>query len=323
MKKVDAHGEGSPGGLPRALLTRGLLAAWLLLAGAVSPALSRGEWYDYYEGALRALQSGEHQRAIELLEDALARKKRSGYFRTYGNNYLRYVPHFYLGVAFHDAGDCERSLESFERSEAVNETEPVPELAARMRSLRTACEARLAPPERASLPVEEAPARSAAREAEESSAGAPAVPPSPTAETGTVDQGIETDSGPSEAGGSTVSPAAAGTTTPRPSRTAAPPVIDADPEILESGLRAYLRGDLETAIRTFGDLARTSPQSARLHLLLGMALHSSWVIGGESDESLFERSRRELSEAARLDPRLAPDPALCPPRVVALHRSLR
>jgi len=275
MSMGDRQGRGLRG-VTSGPTVRALVVVGLLLGLATSPALARGEWYDHYEEALQALQAGDHQRAIELLETALKRKKRSGYFRTYGNNYVRYLPHFYLGVAHHDAGNCRQSLADFERSEAAQETEPLPALAARLQSLRGACQALLAPP-----PVAPEPARIAELE--------PAVP--------------------AESEG--------------PPETPPDPVVKIDPKQLEHGLRAYLKGDVTGATRTFGDLARTSPRSATLHLLLGMALHASWVIGGETDRDLLERAREELSEAARLDPGLVPDPALCPPSVVALYRSLR
>jgi tetratricopeptide (TPR) repeat protein len=246
------------------------LAVCLVLAWAASPARARGEWYDFYDEAIQALDRGEPDHAIEMLQRALSLKDRPGYFRTYGNNYIRYLPHFYLGVAHHDAGNCEMAIESFQVSESSGETDSLPALAGRMRSLRTACEAVLAPPAIA--------------------------PQEPGAE-------------------SSVDPEELPATEPEP----------ADPRrgMLEEGLRAYLRGDLEGAVNMFERLTRDSPQTAYFRLLLGTALYGSWLVGGESDQALIRKARTELSEAARLDPGLVPDPRLCPPRVVALYRSLR
>jgi tetratricopeptide (TPR) repeat protein len=244
----------------------------LVLAAAISPSLGRGTWYDRYEEALAALDGGDSARAVELLEAALAKKKRTGYLRTYGNHYIRYVPQFYLGVAHHDAGDCETALAWFERSEAAGETEPVPELAARLSKLRGDCEAILAPPP----PVIETrpePVEIPAEEIEESE------PP--------------------------------------------PPPVDPRLDPLEGGLRAYLDGDLDEAVRRFEELARITPDSASARLLLGTALYGSWVVGGRTDEKLLTRARRELTAAARLDPDLEPDPRLCPPSVTDLYASLR
>lgn len=246
-----------------------LLVLGLLAAGAVSPALARGEWYDFYEDAIAAIDGGEPRRAIELLEQALSRKAASGYFRTYGNNYMRYAPQFHLGVAWQEAGDCDRALQFFRRSEDAGETEAEPALAVRMHSLRAVCEARI--------------------EAE-------AAPPEPEV--------VETP--PEE-----------------PPAAPAPPPIEVDTRALERGLRAYLTGDLDEAIRLFEEVTRDEPRAAQPHALLGAALYGSWLLDGESDEKRLGRARDALSRAAGIDPDLALDPALYPPRVIALYRSLR
>jgi len=245
---------------------RFLLATFLLFALLAPPVAAREEWYDHYDNALAALNRGDHAAAIESIEAALARKQRSGYLRTYGNNYIRYVPHFQLGVAWHGAGDCETALASFERSEAGRETAGLPELAMRLERLRDECKTRLAPP---AVAVEK-----------------PVADPLPVA-----------------------------ASKPEP-----PPI---DRVVLERGLAAYLEGDFEGSIVSFSSLTQTTPGSARLRLLLGMSLHGAWVTGGETDDALIERARAALAGAAGLDPALVPDPALCPPRVAALYRSLR
>lgn len=244
----------------------GVLILGLVLVSPGSLLLARGEWYDHYENAIEALEQGEPTRAIDLLQAAVSRKQRSGYFRTYGNNYVRYVPHFYLGVAHHDAGDCERAMTSFERSDAAKETAEVPALASTLRSLRTACETRLEPPPE-SLP-------------------APPIISS----------------------------------TPDPPE---PPRCAVAAETLENGLGAYLEGNIDESVRVFEELVREAPTCSRLRLLLGMALHAAWVLDGQSNDALLERSRQELAEARQLDDGLVLDPALYPPRVVALYRTLR
>lgn len=252
---------------PAARLAHALtvLLAWVVLA---TPAVARGEWYDFYGDALLALDAGNGQEAIELLETALARKKRSGYFRTYGNNYIRYSPHFYLGLAHHDAGNCARALESFDRSDEAEETKPTPELGRRLAAIRSRCEEVLSP-----APAEPEPAAPVTVESE-----------------------------------------------PEPIVEAVPPI---DVARLEQGLEAYLGGEFTVAAEIFGSLVEDSPESARLRLLLGTAQHGIWVTGGGVDEKLLEQTRVQLARAAGLDSALVPDPALCPPPVVALYRSLR
>jgi len=246
---------------------RALLLTLLLLALLVPTASAREEWYDHYDNALAALDRGEYATAVGLFEAALDRKDRFGYLRTYGNNYIRYVPYFQLGVALHGAGDCAAALASFDQSETRGETVDVPDLNARLEGLRNECEIRLAPP---------------AIEPADTTASEPAP----------------------------VEP-------PKPKR---PPI---DRTLLERGLAAYLEGDFAGSIGSFESLTQATPDSARLRLLLGMSLHGAWVTGGETDPGLIERARAELAGAADLDPALRPDPALCPPRVAALFRSLR
>lgn len=246
---------------------RALLPTLLLFALLAPPVSAREEWYDHYDNALQALDRGDHATAVGLIEAALERKDRSGYLRTYGNNYIRYVPYFQLGVALHGAGDCEAALANFDQSETRGETADVPDLDARMRRLREECEVRLAPP---------------------------AVEPADT----TVAEPARVEK-------------------PKPKR---PPI---DRTVLERGLAAYLEGDFEGSIGWFEELTQATPDSARLRLLLGMSLHGAWVTGGETDNDLIERARAELAGATGLDPALMPDPALCPPRVAALFRSLR
>ena len=253
-----------------------MLILGLLLVNAGSPLLARGEWYDHYENALEALEQGEPTRAIDLLQAAVSRRQRTGYFRTYGNNYVRYVPHFYLGVAHHDAGDCEEALRSFERSDAAKETAAVPALESTLRSLRTACEARLQPPPE-SLPA----------------------PPPSSASLGPAPIEEEPEEAPD------------------------PPRCAVAQDTLENGLRAYLEGNIDDSVRVFEELVGEAPECARLRLLLGMALHATWVLDNQSNDLLLERSRQQLAEARKLDDGLDLDPALYPPRVVALYRALR
>ena len=228
----------------------GAAAALLLACAGVGIGAATREWYESYEDALRAIDKGNPRKAVALLGEALERKPRAGMLRAEGNRHIRYTPRFWLGVAYHDLGDCERAVASFDRSQADDETARHPALATRLRTLRRECELRLGP-------------------------------------------------------------------------TSAPPQRALDPAGLERGLRAYLSGDLASAVRAFDELARAVPDSAAPHLLLGMALHGQWSAEGEVDASLLERARRELGRAAAIDPAAMPDPALCSPEVVAIYHSLR
>ncbi|RMG43758.1 MAG: hypothetical protein D6718_11450 [Acidobacteria bacterium] len=121
-------------------------AAAAILLALLSAGLGRGEWYDHYLDGVEALESGDPETAAGRFREAIRMRPEPGYYRTYGNNYLRYTPYFHLGAALHDSGDCAGALEAFRRSEESGELEDLPLLAARRRALREACTARLAPP---------------------------------------------------------------------------------------------------------------------------------------------------------------------------------
>ena len=234
-----------------------LLAALLLAPGA----WARGEWYDHYERAIRSIEQGDGQQALVWLDRALAAKPRSGYLRTYGNNYIQYAPQFYRGLAWELLDDCTAALRAFEASDADRETAQEAGLAETLRESRERCSRALAPP------AEPQPGM---------------VKPPPTA-----------------------------------------PKLLADPMELRAAFGAYLEGDFDGAVQRFGKLAAESPESARIQLMLGIALHGWWASTGRNDEALLTRARAALARAAVADPDLVPDPALCPPPVVALYRSLR
>lgn len=239
---------------------------WILVSLALlsAPVAARAEWYDHYESAVAAIDRGDFTAAIESIESALSRKKRSGYLRTYGNNYIRYAPYLHLGVAYHGAGDCTAALAAFDESDDHSETDDVPEFHSVSLQLREECRLRLAPP----------------------------VVEPPVAEPEPIEE-------------------------PTPRR---PPI---DRDLLERALTAYLQGDFEVSSEVFRSLVGVNPGSPRLKLLFGMSLHGAWVTGGEQDETLIAEARTIFQTAASQDPALMPDPALCPPRVAALYRSLR
>lgn len=116
------------------------------IVAAALPANARDEWYDHYERAVEALEEGRPGAAIVQLERSLARKPRSGYVRTYGNNYLHYTPQFHLGVAHRLAGDCEQALVHFDAAVAASETRAAPGVAESLDTMRADCVERLRPP---------------------------------------------------------------------------------------------------------------------------------------------------------------------------------
>lgn len=95
-------------------------------------------------------------------------------------------------------------------------------------------------------------------------------------------------------------------------------------KLLFSGLRAYLSGDFDLAIRYFEQIAAAKPTDAEIHILLGSALYSAWALeSGDEKSLLFVRARSELRAAARLNRSLEPNPRFYSPKIIALYESTR
>ena len=94
---------------------------WLVLfvaALAGTPPASAVDYVEYYKSGLSASEEGEWERviemmrrAIELQPEAKQRVKKALYFK-------RYLPHYYLGRALYESGDCEGALSAWAESES-------------------------------------------------------------------------------------------------------------------------------------------------------------------------------------------------------------
>ena len=89
-----------------------LLAIVLLAAGPVGAA----EFVDYYKAGIVAVDAGQWEkaeelmaRAIEIQPDEKPRIKKALFFR-------RYLPHYYLGRALYESGDCAGALAAWRES---------------------------------------------------------------------------------------------------------------------------------------------------------------------------------------------------------------
>lgn len=240
--------------------TVALLLTTTLLVAVVH---AREEWYDHYQEGLDALAAGRSEEAIAALERALDDKSRSGYLRTYGNNYIHYAPLLHLGLAYHQSGDCPRALEYFDESQVAGEGASDAALAEQRALLRSECEERTRPAPPVAPPVEIPPA-------------SPAVEP-----------------------------------------------LQIDAVKLERGIEAYLDGRFDEAVAHFESLVAAEPRSPRLFLFLGASLHGAWSAGGEGRGPLLDRATAALRSCGDLGGARSADPALFPPRVLALLRSLR
>ena len=72
-------------------------------------------WYAHYANAENALQASDWKRAVEEINEALARKGDSGArVRSYGMNVVAYFPYLKLGIAYYHLGQFDAALQAFE-----------------------------------------------------------------------------------------------------------------------------------------------------------------------------------------------------------------
>ena len=89
-----------------------------LVIGVFAPAARGAEFLDFYKLGLSAAESGQWSQAAEMMRQAIdhqpvakTKVKKSLFFR-------RYLPHFHLGKALFESGDCRGALEAWEESES-------------------------------------------------------------------------------------------------------------------------------------------------------------------------------------------------------------
>jgi len=96
------------------MVTTPLLAILLSLASVAGGTT----WYQQYEQGLRELDRGHGEAALREFQAAVAQRSEPGLkVRTYGLRYIDYLPHLYLAVTAHMAGEIELAREQLGRAE--------------------------------------------------------------------------------------------------------------------------------------------------------------------------------------------------------------
>ena len=94
-----------------------LLAA--VAVTAISPSFA-DEWYEHYQRGIGYTENGDGPKALTEIGQALAKRPEPGLrVRTQGISYVDYLPHLYLAIAAHLAGDPEQARRHLARSEAA------------------------------------------------------------------------------------------------------------------------------------------------------------------------------------------------------------
>ncbi len=117
---------------------RRLVAGVVLVLVAAAPPALADYWYEHYENAKSALDSGNWSRAVEELQQALERKGDSGArVRYYGMKVREYFPYLKLGIAYFQLGQYEAALQAFQTEEQLGAIEASESDYAELRRYRT------------------------------------------------------------------------------------------------------------------------------------------------------------------------------------------
>jgi hypothetical protein len=110
-----------------------VLAMTLMLAGPAIAAL----WYQDYAAAEDAIEAGDYETAVQLLEQAIQEKQESGArVRFYGTNFEAYFPFLKLGVAHYNLGNYDTALAWLEREETIGAIGESPDHLAELQETR-------------------------------------------------------------------------------------------------------------------------------------------------------------------------------------------
>lgn len=120
-------------------MRRTLVLAALLLA----PTGARGDYKDEYKAGVEAAKRGDWPTVERRMRSAIAERPQEA--KSLGALFFRdYLPHYYLGLARFEQGDCRAALESWETSTSQGVIRRVTEEWADLQGKRRTCENRLA-----------------------------------------------------------------------------------------------------------------------------------------------------------------------------------
>lgn len=115
-----------------------LKVAVLVLIGALWAGVLWADYRDNYRVGLEALEAGRFDEAVRELRNAIAQRAEAKV------GFRRYLPHFYLGLALHELGDCRGAITAWTKSEEQNEIKKVRDEYTDLRTRRKQCEDLLA-----------------------------------------------------------------------------------------------------------------------------------------------------------------------------------
>lgn len=279
---------------------RSFAATFLLLVAAP---LARADYKDTYRKALEAVDRKRWAEVAQLMREAIQQNPKEGEkVKLYGLRFETYLPHYHLGIALSQAGDCAGALKALQTSDEQGAVRSTPQYAQLVEAQRS-CAAKVAQ--------------------------ATPAPPRPAPPTTTLA---------ATAPPTTTLPAAPATTLPPPTTTRAtatppptppPTTLPAarpgpPPAELLHAAEAYFAGRYLEAVdildRLAGVTGRTAAQS---YLFRAASRFALFRAGGEKDGSLRQRALEDVVACRRADPALVPDAEAFSPAFAELFRGGR
>lgn len=287
----------------------------LVLAAAVAAAGPvRADPAESYRQGLAAIEAGSWAAVARWMGEAIAEQPgESRRIALDGNRFANYLPHYYLGVARYQLGDCAGALRAWEASTSQGVVQGLDEYGM-LQQLRGDCEERLSEilveDVEVVQPTPPAPPPAAPPPSERPSpAPPPPSPPPPSARPAPVPPPPPPP--PSVPAPDPTPPA--GLDPPRDE-----PAPSGPPEVLRSAARAYFAGDYPAVLEALsGREFEEDRVAAQALLFRAAARYALYLLGGEEDEALAAGTREDLALCRRLAPGVAPDPSYFSPRFVA------
>jgi len=117
----------------------------LSLVLALRAADARADYKDSYKQGVEAAEKGRWAEVQKYMQEAIAGKATEGEtIRFYGQRFEPYLPHYYLGLALFNNGDCEGAVRSWNASESQGAVKKAGDAFRQLTKNKATCQTRLA-----------------------------------------------------------------------------------------------------------------------------------------------------------------------------------
>lgn len=261
---------------------------------------ARADFKDTYRKAFEAVERKRWSDVAALMRRAIDENPTEGSaVKLYGMRFETYLPHFHLGYALIQLGNCQDGVPELDLSESQGAVRSSPYYS-QLRAARDGCPARIAAVKSPTPPPVATPSP------------ATTVPPATT----TLPPTSSTLRPPSP----TPTPPPTAPSQPPPTRPAAGPP---PPELVRAA-EAYFGGRYDEAVSLLDRVDGLSGRpAAQLHLFRAAARFALYRMGGERNADLHRLALQDVASCRGADPALLPDPEAFPPPFAELFRGAR